>query len=245
MIALFTLCGISSLYAQGFRAYAVVPADPRNLEPLVLQVRSAGCIASVGLRFENGVIRFDIRDGETCFATQPGYSVDVALGQFPAGTFTVAVYRGVVGRAATLAYSQQVVVTERVTQRSSIGGSTSLSIDVSDLWWNPQESGWGLSIKQNTSDQIFAVWNVYNASGQPVWYTLQPGQWTQAYAYTGPVYRTTGPYFGGPFDSKQVDVTQVGTGTITFSPTDYTTGTFSYTVDGVSGMKPIARLFRR
>jgi hypothetical protein len=117
------------------------------------------------------------------------------------------------------------------------------SIDVSDLWSNPQEPGWGLSIAQNASDQIFAVWNVYNPSGQAAWYTLQPGQWSQINAYVGPIYRTTGPYWGGPFNANLVGVIQVGTGTITFST--YATGSFSYTIEGVSGMKPITRLLQR
>lgn len=43
-----------------------------------------------------------------------------------------------------------------------------------------------------------------------------------------------------PFDPTQVGITQVGTGTLTF--TDYSTGSFSYTVEGVSGSKPITRL---
>jgi hypothetical protein len=150
----------------------------------------------------------------------------------------VAVYRGFVGGTPSLNYSAQVVVTERVTQRSMMGNPP--SIDVSDHWWNPQESGWGMSIMQHPSDRLFAVWFVYNASNQPVWYTLQPGTWTTFTRYTGPIYKTTGPYYGGPFDPTQVGITQVGTGTLTF--TDYKTGTFSYTVEGVSGSKPITRL---
>jgi hypothetical protein len=243
------LAGTTSLVVSAAPArtpeYAVVPANPKNLELIVLQVRSSGCIASQSLRFVSGTIQFDIRDSDTCFSTPPAFYADVALGRFPAGTYPLAVYRGPLNPlngTPFLDYSAQVVVTERVTQRSMLGNPNPPppSIDVSDHWWNPQESGWGMSIMQHPSDRLFAVWFVYNASNQPVWYTLQPGGWTSAWTYTGPIYKTTGPYYGGPFDPAQVGITQVGTGTLTF--TDYTTGTFAYTVEGVSGSKSITRL---
>jgi hypothetical protein len=113
-------------------------------------------------------------------------------------------------------------------------------VDYTDHWWNPQESGWGMSIHQHPSDRVFAIWFVYSQSGQPVWYTLQPGAWTSPTVYTGPVFKTTGPYFGGPFDPAQVGIAQVGTATLSFS--DSNTGTFSYMVEGISGSKPITRL---
>jgi hypothetical protein len=57
--------------------------------------------------------------------------------------------------------------------------------------------------------------------------------------YTGPIDKTNGPYFGGPFDPAQVGITQVGTGTLSFRHSD--SGTFSYTVEGVAGSKAIVR----
>jgi hypothetical protein len=144
-------------------------------------------------------------------------------------------------RTSCLDYSTQIVVTERVTQRSMM--SLAFPIDVNDLWWNPLESGAGLSIGQDVNDQVFAVWNVYDAGAQPTWYTLQPGRWISINTYTGLIYRTTGPYWGGTFDRTLVDATQVGAGTLTFL--DSANGRFSYTVDGVSGVKPITRLLQR
>ncbi len=41
--------------------------------------------------------------------------------------------------------------------------------DMSDLWWNPAESGWGIQFVQQR-DVIFATLYVYDASGAPVWY---------------------------------------------------------------------------
>jgi lysyl endopeptidase len=113
------------------------------------------------------------------------------------------------------------------------------AVDYTDHWWNPHESGWGLSITQHASDRLFAVWFVDNQAAQPVWYTLQ-GSWGTFAQFTGPVYKTTGPYFGGPFDPNQVGVSQVGIGTLLFP--DANSGQFSYTIEGVSGSKLITRL---
>jgi hypothetical protein len=164
----------------------------------------------------------------------PASSFDVELGRFPAGTYYVEVLEA---NPATPAINLAFTVAER---HVFISPYTFPVVDYTDHWWNPLESGWGISIHQHTSDRLFAVWFVYSQSGQPVWYTLQPGAWTSWKDYTGPVYKTTGPYFGGPFDSTQVGVAQVGVGTLSFA--DSNTATFSYTVEGVSGSKPITRL---
>ncbi len=113
------------------------------------------------------------------------------------------------------------------------------AFDYTDLWWNPNESGWGLSIAQHASHAIFAAWFTYAADGNPTWYTLPSGTWTSPTTYTGTIYTASGPAADGPFDSSQVVVTAVGTATLTFS--DANNGTLSYTVNGVSGSKPITR----
>ena len=58
--------------------------------------------------------------------------------------------------------------------------------------------------------------------------------------YTGTLYRTTGPAFNAvPFNSASVIPTAVGMATISF--TDGNTGTFAYTVNGVSQIKAVTR----
>jgi hypothetical protein len=160
----------------------------------------------------------------------PHYAFDVDLGRFPPGNYVVEV---VSFETQGTLFSTAFTVTE------THAGNPYPVVDYTDHWWDAQESGWGISIMQHPSDRLFAVWFVYNQSRQPIWYTLQ-GSWITYAQFTGPVYKTTGPYFGGPFDPTQVGITQVGTGTLTFN--DYTTGNFSYTVEGVSGSKPITRL---
>jgi hypothetical protein len=116
------------------------------------------------------------------------------------------------------------------------GGAT----DYSDLWWNASESGWGLNVIQHASRNIFAVWFTYREDGRPTWFTLPGGTWTSSSTFTGSIYSTAGPpASAASFDSRQVKVTPVGTGTLTFS--DANNGTWAYTINGVSGSKAIAR----
>jgi hypothetical protein len=110
-------------------------------------------------------------------------------------------------------------------------------VDYSDLWWNPNESGWGMAIAQQGS-VMFLAWYVYDAAGKPVWYVAS-GCAVSGNGCSGALYRTTGPAFGPSFDSTRIQVFTAGTVTLTFN--DASTGTLSYTVNGVSGTKAITR----
>ena len=110
----------------------------------------------------------------------------------------------------------------------------------SDLWWNANESGWGLNIVQHTSNLVFAVWFVYASNDSPTWYTFTNGTWVSPTTYTGQVFATTGPAASSAtFNGSSVTVRQAGVGTLTFSDSSH--GTFSYTIDGVTGQKAITR----
>lgn len=84
----------------------------------------------------------------------------------------------------------------------------------SDLWWNPQESGWGIQIVQQ-GETAFATLFVYGPDGKPTWYfasNLQVFATDVAGnpAFRGALYKTTGPWLGGPFDPAKVGVQAVG-----------------------------------
>ena len=80
----------------------------------------------------------------------------------------------------------------------------------SDDWWNPDESGWGLVV-MHQQDFIFATFFVYRMDGTPYWVTAQlqkvgtSGLATSPQMFTGPVYETHGPWFGGAFDPNLGD----------------------------------------
>jgi hypothetical protein len=114
---------------------------------------------------------------------------------------------------------------------------TSVTTDVSDLWWNPAESGWGLQLVQE-HDFAFATIFVYGSDGRPTWFSgqLTVGSGT---VFSGPLYVTSGPYFAGAFNPLNVGVRAVGN--MTFSLTSVSTAQLQYTVDGLTVTKQIQR----
>ncbi len=111
------------------------------------------------------------------------------------------------------------------------------SVDYTDLWWNPNESGWGMAMAQQNAN-IFLAWYVYDSNGKPVWY-VAPNCAVTGSACAGTVYSTTGPPLGTGFDPHQVQVTTAGTISVNF--TDANNATLTYTVNGVAGTKSITR----
>ena len=114
---------------------------------------------------------------------------------------------------------------------------SSFSTDESDLWWNPNESGWGMQLVQQGS-QIFATLFIYGADGTPTWVTA-PLNSVGNYVWSGPLYVTAGPWFGAPFNPAAVGVRQVGT--LTFSAPFVASGTVSCSIDGVAVTKQVQR----
>jgi hypothetical protein len=112
--------------------------------------------------------------------------------------------------------------------------------NVTALWWVPNESGWGLNlIHRSASNIVFGTWYTYGADGKRTWFVMPSGSWSSSTTVTGTLYRTSGPAFNAPYDPALVTTTPVGSGTLTFS--DANNATWSYTVDGISGVKVIQR----
>ena len=109
------------------------------------------------------------------------------------------------------------------------------------LWWNApagSESGWGINLAHQ-GDVIFASWFTYDLTGKGLWLVMTAPK-TALNIYSGALYRTTGPAFNAvPFNPSQVTPAQVGNGTLSFS--DASNGTFTYTVNGIPGVKNITR----
>lgn len=96
--------------------------------------------------------------------------------------------------------------------------ATSSTADPTGLWYNPAESGWGLTVAKQ-GDVAFAVLFVYDEAKRPTWYVASamhagvnfgptPGE--SSTFYQGTLYRTTGPWFGGAFDPTTVTMADVG-----------------------------------
>ena len=120
--------------------------------------------------------------------------------------------------------------------------ATPYSIDNSDLWAIPNESGWGMQLVQR-AEIIFATLFVYYKTNGPIWYsaTLEPhGQQT----WRGDLVQSNGPWFGTiPYDPATIKVNVVGP--MTFSALSDHTATLTYSVNGVVVTKSIERLTLR
>jgi hypothetical protein len=120
--------------------------------------------------------------------------------------------------------------------RQPISSTAPVAVDFTDLWFNPAEDGWGMAVAQQF-DKMFLAWFVYDSAGKPTWY-VGPDCTVTGNSCAGSLYSTTGPPFGPTFVGP-TPATLVGTVKLDFTgPND---GAITFTVNGVSGVKPIQR----
>ena len=229
-------------------AFRIVPAQPSTFELVNLRMTVDSCVfdasrVRVGM-FGGGANHVIVTAPRNqCLLPGEPRVVDILLGAFPAGTYTVAVHDNPSDFSPPYE-SARFDVTERPEIAVFPPPVRPLTI-YTGMWWNPQESGWGLSLNQGASNALFGAWFVYGSNSQPEWFTLQGGQWTSSTRWQGLVYRTTGPFFAGPdFDPRLVLVQAAGTATLDFSqvPGDEDRARFTYTVGGVTATKTISRM---
>lgn len=207
-------------------ALSISPASPRDRDSIYLQFPTNFELAHSELepRTTMDAMKITVWFQEKGFdfpEVPPAPAFAVPIGQLPVGSYEVEA-RGVNGR---LFGSTRFEVKART-------GATTPTTNYTDMWWNPAESGWGVSIHQHSTDVIFAVWFVYGSDGNPLWYVMPTGTWLSQQNYRGPIYRTTGPALRDRFDPARVGVTQVGMGTFRFSNISGGIALFEYEIDG-------------
>jgi lysyl endopeptidase len=105
------------------------------------------------------------------------------------------------------------------------------------LWWNAQESGWGLNVNHQ-GNTLFATLFTYDLDGTPLWLVMSNGARGPDGAFEGVLFRTTGPAFNaqpwGAFSG-----TPVGTLRLAFAGPESATLTYSYL--GTTVTKAITR----
>jgi hypothetical protein len=136
-----------------------------------------------------------------------------------------------------------VLVAIAVAMCVQVEAANSWGTDMSDLWWNPNESGWGANIAHQ-QNIVFMTMFVYGADSKPKWYVAsamaaQGNGDSAPYVFSGTLYETVGPYYGGAFNPNVVGNRVVGTATLTFPYIE--SGTLSYSIDGASVTKSIQR----
>jgi hypothetical protein len=241
--ALAFACALAALPAAA--ASRIVPAAPSSFELVNLRMEVDSCAfvpSTVRVRAEGSTLKVTQQLNQCLVAGTPGIA-DVQLGSLAPGRYRVEVYA-----TPTIDVAPIETLAFEVTERPEIAvfpPPIRPLTSYTGMWWNPQESGWGLALNQGVSNALFGAWFVYGASGQPEWFTLQGGQWTSSTRWTGIVYRTTGPFFAGPdFDPRLVLVQSAGTATLEFSqsPGNEDHARFTYTVNGTTATRVLARM---
>ncbi|MEO7742404.1 MAG: hypothetical protein ABIR98_05680 [Usitatibacter sp.] len=142
---------------------------------------------------------------------------------------------------ATLTYTINGITGTKSIQRQAFGPRDMTPVATySDLWWGGiSQNGWGVAINQQYRT-IFAVWYTYDPEGRTVWYVVPGGEWVAANVYRGTAYRTaSSAWLGTTYNPAAFAANAVGSVTFTFN--DVNNAVMSYTIDGVSGTKPITR----
>ena len=89
-------------------------------------------------------------------------------------------------------------------------------------------------------DTLFITWFTYGPDGKGLWLVGSNLARTGNGSYAGALYRTVGPPFSQePWNPAMVTPTPVGSATLTFP--DARSGTFTYTVNGITQSKAITR----
>jgi hypothetical protein len=173
-------------------------------------------------------ILYEVKEGEELAATWDGTDDAVVVGNLSfvfsdnhtgSMTFTI---NGVTG-------SKQ--ITRQVFNTLSPGAA------MSALWYNPAESGWGMTLTRQ-STKVFVTIFTYDASGKPYWYVASDCSVT-ANSCTGILYRVTGGAELNESWSGTNGAEEVGNISVNFQDDD--NGTIDFDIDGVSGSKSITR----
>jgi hypothetical protein len=225
-------------------ASSIQPAQPSAFDLVNLRMTVDSCTfvpSTVNVLADGGVLKVT-QHLNNCLQPGTPQVVDVRLGVLPAGEYRVELYA-----------TQRTDVAPIETIRFSVLPRAEAAVfppiprpltDYTGVWYNAEQSGWGLTLTQSPSHSLFGALFVYGGNNQPLWFTLQGGQWTSSTTWRGTLYRTTGPAFSDPnFDPRLVLIQVAGEATIDFGPVP-TTGraTFTYNVNNIPVTTQISRM---
>jgi len=233
-----------SLAALAVAALAsVVPPQPTAFETVNLRMTVDSCTfvpGTVRVTMSSGVIRVN-QSLNNCFAAGTPQVVDVQLGALPAGDYRVELYAS--PQTTQPPVEQLAFQVRDPVQATTFPPGRPLN-DYTGLWYNPQESGWGLSLFQGPTHTVFGLLFVYDGANRPEWYSLQGARWTDPMTLTGTLFRTTGPALGGAFDASQVSYLQAGSATLSFMqpPGQEGRARLTYSIGGTNVTTSVVRI---
>jgi hypothetical protein len=89
------------------------------------------------------------------------------------------------------------------------------AIDYSGVWWNPSESGNGVSIT-HLANTVFVAWYAFDTVGKATWYVLTCNT-GGGNSCSETLYSANGPALGPSFDITRVQLKNIGPATLTFN----------------------------
>ncbi len=116
-------------------------------------------------------------------------------------------------------------------------GSRASLVNYQDLWWNPQEPGWGINLAHQ-GNILFATLFTYASDGRDLWMVASSLDRQSDGSFSGSLYST----FGSPFYTaawQAYAATDVGRMTLRFASGE--AGTLDYSVSGTRVIRNIVR----
>jgi len=144
----------------------------------------------------------------------------------------------------TMKHAARIVLAAATIFFSQIAAANTFRTDATDLWWDRFAGGWGVNVSHQ-NDVMVLTFFVYGENNAPVWYSASDVRFVNAdpdgsEVYVGALYQSNGPWQGAIFfDTKDVTYRQVGW--VTFRLSAAQTATLTYSVDGLSVTKFLAR----
>jgi len=157
-----------NLAAIAFLASAVVPAQPTAFETVNLRMTVDSCTfvpGTVRVTMSSNLIRVT-QTLNNCFAPGTPQVADVQLGALPSGDYRVEVY-------ATPQATGTPIEQLSFQVRDPVAAPSRPLTNYTGLWYNPQQSGWGLSLFQGATHVTFGLLFVYDGANR---YTLSVPQ---------------------------------------------------------------------
>jgi hypothetical protein len=117
--------------------------------------------------------------------------------------------------------------------RSPERGEAASSVNLSDLWHDPAEPGWGVFLDQQ-GNTLFASLFTHNASGEPTWFVMSNGERLADGSFMGELYRMRGPLATGRTGIESV-------GLLRLQPGGRDKAKLSYSIGSIASNKSVER----
>lgn len=138
--------------------------------------------------------------------------------------------------SATLAFNLNGASGTKLITRQ-VFASTAPVRDVSDLWWNESESGWGMGIAAQGSLSFVTIYT-YDGSGAPTWYVASACNASTS-GCSGDLFRVSGGQAPTVPWRGQINVTRAGSISVAYEGS--AEANMSFMIDGTSSSRRITR----